>query len=473
MELDQIKSIHFTGIKGVAMASMACMAQDLGIKISGSDVKEKFVTDSLLKRRKINWQIGFNKSHLPEKLDLLVYTGACSGKRLAEIKAAQDQNIPTLNHAQALALFLAGKKVISVAGVGGKSTTSAMLAFSLDYLGLRPSYAVGVGEIFPLGDPGRYVKKSQYFVVEADEYVACPNDDRQPRFFYQQPTVLVITNIEHDHPDVYQDIDQTLETFCQLADKLPADGLILANIDNNNVKKFIKQVGRPVQTYGFSDQADWQLVDWQKKDNQQVFNIIHQEVVFGPISLQVPGKFNALNATAALATAVYFGIDAKKIPASLQAFKGTKRRFELIKKAGQHWLYDDYAHHPEEIKATLQMAKNWFADYQIVTIFQPHTFSRTQALFDEFTHSFSNADQIILWPTYSSAREQSGTATSYKLYAAVNQIHKQAFYAADMSRLKTILKTNVKKKSLIITIGAGDIFMLHQELIKCLKELHD
>ncbi len=194
LNLRDIHSVHFTGIKGVGMTALACCFQDLGAKITGSDVAEVFVTDEILKKRQISWRIGFAPQNLANP-DLLITTGAHGGLLNPEVKIAKERGIPVMTHGEALGFLMKGKRGISFCGVGGKSTTSAMAATVLDHAGLAPSYAVGVAEIFPLGFPGRFEKKGEFFVAEADEYATCKGVDLRPRFSWQNPEFIICTNI--------------------------------------------------------------------------------------------------------------------------------------------------------------------------------------------------------------------------------------------------------------------------------------
>ena len=470
MKLSEIKTIHFTGIKGVAMTALACCAQDAGMKVSGSDTAEVFVTDATLRKRKIQWQVGFSADHLPKKLDCLVYTGALDPQANPEIKTAAERKIPSYHHAAALKLFMEGKTVVSVAGVGGKSTTTAMTALGLEAAGLSPSYLVGVGEIFPLGAPGRFRKTGPLFVSEADEYIACKYNDPTPRFFYQDPKVVVLTNISFDHPDFYRDLNHTFKVFAEFVQRLGEDGLLIACQDNQNIQRFLKRVKVPVQTYGFSPQADWQISEWRSEAGRQVFKISYNQIVIDEVVLQVPGRFNALNATASLAVANFLGADLKKVVQGLAWFEGTKRRFEKIAQINGFLLYDDYAHHPTEIQATLRAAKSWFGGRPIVAIFQPHTYSRTAALLEEFSRSFEAADQVILTPVYASAREKKPAGWEEKtLFQQTQQHHPAVWWAEDAKAAAEVLRRILKPESVILTLGAGDVFRWHPQIKEALK----
>ncbi|MCG2691824.1 Mur ligase domain-containing protein [Microgenomates group bacterium] len=248
MNLKKIKTIHFTGIKGVGMTALALCAADLGKKISGSDTAEVFPTSEILKKRKLKIKLGFSPDHLPKNCDLVIYTGAHGGSDNQEVKAAVNRQTPVLSHAQALGLFSQDKKTLAIAGVGGKSSTAAMLATVLITAGYSTGFAVGVGDIPCLNAPGRMRKKDQYFVVEADEYVTDPLHNLTPRFHYLNPYLAIITNLEYDHPDVYKNIDEIFESFRKFIRKTQ---VIIINFDNPHNRQFIKTIDKPLITYGF------------------------------------------------------------------------------------------------------------------------------------------------------------------------------------------------------------------------------
>jgi len=404
MQLKDIKKIHFTGIKGVGMAALALLANDLKIKITGSDTAESFTTEETLKKAGIKYWHKFSSDYIKKiKPDLLVYTGAHYNKE--EVIAARKLKIPTLSHGEALGFFMKNKKAISVCGVGGKTTTSALIATVLTHANFRPSFAVGVADIPCLKTPARYDKKGDWFVAEADEYVYSPHD-KTPKLFAQNPEIAVLTNLAFDHPDVYPTFSKTKKTFKKFLEKVPKKGLFITYLDNPNNQKVLKELSIPKVTYGFSPQADWQLTRFHQSEGKTFFSITFQDIDFGEFILNVPGRFNALNATATIVVAHFLGIDMRKIKQGLEFFSGTKRRFEKISQIKSTLLYDDYAHHPLEIKATLKAAKGFFFGKKIIAIFQPHTYSRTKALFTDFTKSFEDADLAIITDIYASAREK-------------------------------------------------------------------
>jgi UDP-N-acetylmuramate--alanine ligase len=469
--LKKIKQIHFTGIKGVGMAALACCAQDLKIKITGSDIGEIFITDELLKRRGIKWKTGFSPKNIKNS-DLLITTGAHGGFENPEVKEAIEKGIKAVSQAEGLAMFTEGKEIISVCGVGGKTTTASMVAMVLNSLGLEPGFAIGVGRINSLGDPGRY-GRGKYFVAEADEYAVSPGRDDRPRFIFQKPRIIVVTNLEHDHPDIYSNLGETKKVFKNFFKTLPQDGLLVACIDNKNIADLIQAgLGVSVQTYGFSPRADWQIEKAVFAPGKTFFNLTYQGIRFENIILSVPGKFNALNAVAAFAVANFLGGDNRRVINGLRQFRGSRRRFELIGEKNGIRLYDDYAHHPVQIRATLKAAKDWFPDSRLVVIFQPHTFTRTKAFFDQFAKAFFDADEVLISDIYASAREKPLPGiNSKRLFSEVKKYKRSAFYCPGKEEVLAHLEDNLQGGEIIFTLGAGDIFLWHKEILQVIGNL--
>lgn len=444
MNIFDAKHIHFTGVKGVGMTALALCVQDLGISVSGSDVEEEFVTDEVLKSRGIEWNIGFSEENLSPKPSLVITTGAHGGLNNPEVLAAKELGIPVLTHAEALSKISSGKNVITVAGVGGKTTTASMIAHMLSYVGKRPSFAIGVGNIFPLGVPGKFEQKGKEFVTEADEFAVSPGVDNRPRFIFQNPKVLIVTNIEHDHPDIYPTFEDTKKVFLEFINKVPQDGLLIACIDNENVRELLKSVNRSmrVQTYGFDKKADWNV---DKLD----------------FKLNIPGRYNKLNAAAAIAVGRFLGLDLDTLKEGLAAFEGCKRRIEKVGEKKGVLYYDDYAHTPHEVKSVLQAIKEFYPNKKIVCTFQPHTYSRTKALWGGFIKAFGDADVVGIANVYSSARETDNLGvSSEKLAAAI----KGAKYSGSLESTTNWLKQILKEGDVCITLGAGDIYKIHHQL---------
>lgn len=460
--------LHFTGIKGVGMTALALCAQDFGLKITGSDIPDQFVTDAPLRRARIKPALGFESARIQQlRPDAVVFTAAHLGEENPEVKEAKRLGIPVLAYAEALGEFMKLKRGISVCGVGGKSTVSAMIAVVLETSGVSPAFAVGVGNISVLGVPGKW-GNGEWFVAETDEYTTSPQD-KTPKMMYQHPEIIVLPNLEFDHPDVYRDFAATRKVFLTFINQLPKAGLLVAGIDNPHVRQLIRQVKRPVVTYGFSRQADWVIQHLKLINQRQQFTVRHDTEAF-PITLPLPGRFNAANATAALIVAARVGVGPNKLVQALSQFTGTKRRFEKIFATGSTVLYDDYAHHPLEITATLGAAKAWLPGKKILAIFQPHTFSRTKALLPEFALSFGEADEVVITDIYASARETEDLGMSGKILAEeVKKHHKNVAFCPDQAAVVGYLGQRQYRETAIFTLGAGDIFLWHQAIRRAIQ----
>lgn len=454
------------------MAALAGIAQDLKLKISGSDTPEVFPTDSWLKSVRIKVKSGFLPKNLPRDCDLVIYTGAHQGANNPEVVFAKKTGIKTLNYARALAEASDGKDLIATAGVGGKSTTAGLIATVLETAGIKPSWAVGVGDLKPLGRPGRYRLRTKLMVAETDEFVADPQTDPTPKFHYLHPKVAVITNIEHDHPDVYPGLKEIYASFKTFAQQVVEGGVVIANWDNPHVREWLKTIDRPTLTYGFSPGADWQIFNPHLANEKQLFNLRYRGMEYRDLVLSLPGRFNLLNAAAAFAVGHWLGINPDRLASGLKAFIGTKRRFELIAEVGKVRLYDDYAHHPAEITALLTAAKDWLNQRRIIVIFQSHTYSRTKALLPQFVKSLSLADAVLINDIFASARETETLGISGQILSnLIRQNHRQTWYAPGKAATLARLKTVVKPGDAIITIGAGNNWLWHKDIIKVLKQL--
>lgn len=467
MDFKKLKHIHFTGIKGVGMTALAIYVKQMGIKTTGSDVDEIFVTDEVLARNNIAWNLGFGVKNLEPKPDLLVATAAHGGLLNPEVQEAKKMGIKVVSYAEMLAVVSKQRKLVSVSGVGGKTTTSSMIATLLDYARFTPCYVIGVGGINPLGDAGKYNANGKYFVCEADEFAISPGVNNNPKFSLFTPYITVVTNIEHDHPDIYPSIKETLSTFKKFFIKTPKSGLLVACIDNKNVAKLVKDLRVPIQTYGFSKTADWQIRNLRFDNQVTTFSVYSKKdkLNLTEISLSLPGRFNALNALACFIVGNYLGIGIPTLKQGIEMYLGSRRRFERMGDYFGATFYDDYAHHPGELRATLKAAKEWYPERKIIAIFQPHTYSRTKTLFKDFSLSFKDADVIGLMDIYASARESEDPTVSSKLLTtAIKKHHKKVYYLGGHKETLKWLKNTLKTGDIILTLGAGDIFHLYNEM---------
>lgn len=461
----KFKHVHFIGIKGVAMTALAIVAKEMGASVTGSDLAEDFPTSVILAKFKITPLVDFKKENITGHPDLVVVTGAHGGMNNPEAQAAKKAGLRILMHGQALGEFMAEKKGIAVAGSHGKTTCAAMIAHVLTAVGFDPSFAVGCGEIRSLGTPG-HAGCGAYFVAEADEYVTDPGQDPTPRFFWLFPNISVFTNIEYDHPDAYNNIEEIKEAFLTFAKKIPPEGLLVAGIDCKNVRAILPKINVPTLTFGFSPMADYQVSRVSFGVGRTWFWVKHKNMDLGQFTLLVPGRHNAANAVAAGIVANQLGISWEQIRQSLPNFFGTKRRFEAMGEKRGIKFFDDYAHHPTEIKATLEAARSWFPNSKITCVFQPHTFSRTRALFSEFARCFSSADEVIITDIYPSAREKPDSTVNSKIVSQeVQKHHKTVCYIGKMDEVATYLKDRTTRGDIVLTMGAGDIYKIHRNLL--------
>jgi UDP-N-acetylmuramate--alanine ligase len=343
-----------------------------------------------------------------------------------------------------------------------------MIATILSENKLDPSFVIGTGNVPSLGSSGHF-GKGKYFVSEADEYASEPIFDKTPKFLWQNPEIAVITNIEYDHPDFYASLDDVSEAFEKFIKNIQPDGTLIACIDNLEVKKILKNYKKRIITYGFSKNADFCLARVSISQDRMFFWVNAKDTLLGEFGLNVVGEHNALNATAAIAVCMEIGLSTTNIRKGLLSFKGLSRRFEFIGKLSTGALvYDDYAHHPTEIKTTLDSIKKAYPMKKIVCIFQPHTYSRTNKLFEQFIKSFISADTVILSDIFPSFREAKDLNISSKNLAdRISLVHKNTIYIPSLlDVVKYVDQKGYGSDYLIVTMGAGDINKVANELIK-------
>jgi len=453
--------VHFTGIKGVGMAALALAYQDAGWEVQGSDTKDFQITDEPLKVRGITvfekftprniWKL--RKMVWVPGIDKLIYTGAHHGAQNVEVKWAASRGVPTLNYAKALGEFFAGKKQICVCGVGGKTTTTAMIATILNEVGEDPSWIIGTSAVASLPFSGRF-GKGGWAVVESDEYVADPLSDRIPKFMYMNPQIIVCTHIRHDHPDVYPKEDDVVEAYANFFNKLPKDGLLLLSSQANGKLVKFRKLHKQQKVY-----------ETRTYDDDSVLKQMVQD------KIAVPGDYNIKNAMAALIVAESIGITREKVFDALKKFTGLKRRFEFIAESGGILIYDDYAHHPHEIESLLSAGRQKFPDKKIRFVFQPHTFSRTKALFDQFVDSLKNVDEVILDPIFASAREAVDAEINSEMLAKkINEKGGNAVFVQDRQKLIEYLIGTSKSGEVIFTVGAGNLYEIHSAIKQGLEK---
>lgn len=469
--MKKIKNIHFVGIKGVGMTPLAIIAKEAGFNVSGSDISDDFITDTALDTAGIVPSIGFAPDGL-RAVDLVITTGAHGGFDNPQVLEAKNRNIPVWTQGEATGEFMRGaifgRKFlgISIAGSHGKTTATGMVATILKNGNLDPSYVIGTSEILSLGLPG-HLGDGKYFVAEADEYATEPIYDKTPKFMWQSPELLVITNIELDHPDLFDNIDTLRENFLSFVNRIKSSGLLIICGDDEENKKLIRDYDGKKVTYGLSPANDY-VIEKFKEDNQASFFWVSSKgTSLGEFSLSLPGEFNALNALSSIISGVEVGLSIDKIRNGISKYKGAKRRFELKGKLQSGGLvFDDYAHHPTEIEKTLKAFHDNFKGKKIICFFQPHTYSRTKALFDEFVKAFSYADAVIISDIYPSLREEKDESVSSKvLVNRMSAFHNNAVYLPKLNDVvEYISKKQFDESHILITMGAGDIYKVSNSL---------
>lgn len=464
---NKIKTIYFIGIKGVGMTALAVLAKEKGLDVSGSDVEENFVTDPVLNKSGIT-VLPFNAENLKYKPDLVVVSAAYDKENI-EIKEAKKKKLDIKPYSEALAMLAGDSKTIAVAGIHGKTTTAALISYILSRANLDPSFVIGAGEIPSLGRTGHY-GSGEYIILEADEYRKS-SEDIKSKFFDFSPNIEVITSIEMDHPDMFSSEEKIYDTFYKFACRIPRDGFIVLCIDYPKARKLkVSLADRNFETYGFMEGALWQIANYQETEDNTSFNLLHQNKLIGPFKLKIPGRGNVLNATASIIVALKMGIDERLIKKYLPAFSGVKRRFEIIDQIGNIKIIDDYAHHPRSIALTLEAIERKYPKAKILCIFQPHTYSRTKELLTDFSHAFKSADKIIITDIYSSAREREATVSGNDLATLIRQNKQSVKFIPQWSKIiQEIIDGSRDKETVIVTMGAGDIYKLARELSETLK----
>lgn len=468
MSIHDYNNFFLVGIKGVAMTALAQILLDAGKNVSGSDVKEDFVTKKILNNLNLDIQTGF-KSKIPEDVDCVVYTAAHKAHLNPQVKAAKKRKIKTYSHAEAQAEFFNTKRGLAVCGVGGKSTVSAMITYILEKTGRDPSYSVGVGNISGLNKTGRWDKDTDVFVVEADEYVTDPSaatrgEEITARFSYLEPYTTVCTNLQFDHPDVYKDFEHTKKVFFDFFKKIHENGYLVFN--HRDLKHEPKTSAKEIITFGDNPNADFFYTAQGEKNGPgiNVGSIVRNRRKY-ELVLRVPGKYNLENAAAAIAACSTIGVSTYEAVNALRSFNSTQRRFEFIGTKKGVTYYDDYAHHPEEIKSVIQALNNWYPKSRKVIAFEPHTYSRTKELLDDFVNSFSSAQEVLFIDIFPSAREKKDNSiSSDDLVKGI----KNKYFSVKTQNLHTneklaeYFKENLEPGTVVLTVGAGNIYETHE-----------
>ncbi len=458
MILGKTKKLHLIGIGGAGMSGIAELLINYGFQITGSDLRKTNITQRL---EKLGAKVSYKHKakHITDDVDVVVKSSAITQDNV-EVLAAQKKKIPVIRRAEMLSELMRMKFGISIAGTHGKTTSTSMIGMVLQEAKLQPTLIIG--GIVKNFDSNAVLGDSDYIVVEADEF------DRS--FLSLSPIISGITNIEEEHVDCYENTEELESAFLQFANSVPFFGLIVACIDNPKVKKLVSRFKRRYCTYGVDSEADVRAENIKFVNFNSEYDLIYMGEKLGTIELQLPGIHNIKNSLLAATIALELDIPFIDIRNGLLKFSGVYRRFEKKALINGILVYDDYAHHPSEIKATLDAIRKGSAR-RVVTVFQPHLYSRTKLFYEEFADSLSKSDLVIINDVYP-AREKPIEGVSGKLI--YNKLrdkgHKNVKFIKKKEDIPAYLLDIIKSGDLVITMGAGDIFQAGEEFIKLLKE---
>lgn len=456
-EMRRVERIHFVGIGGAGMSGIAEVLINEGYRISGSDIAPNAVTERLTEKGAEIF-FGHAAGNIQGASVVVVSTAIATDN--PELVAARELRIPVVRRAEMLAELMRYRHGIAVAGTHGKTTTTALTTQIYSEAGLDPTFVNG-GLVKSAGTNAR-LGSSRYLIAEADESDAS--------FLHLQPMVCIVTNIEADHMETYGgDFEVLKQTFIDFLHNLPFYGLAVVCIDDPVVRELLPRIGRQVITYGFSEDADVRLVDYHQQGQQGHFTILRQGKPALDIKLNIPGKHNALNATAAVAVATEEGVDDEAIVRALAEFQGTGRRFDHLGEFdtgnGQVMLVDDYGHHPSEVDVTIKAARAGWGDKRLVMVFQPHRYSRTRDLYDDFANVLEQVDVLVMLDVYAAGETPIAGADGRSLCRTIRARGKiEPIFVPSSDALPAALANIIQDNDLVLTQGAGDVGKIARQL---------
>ncbi|MBX3044475.1 MAG: UDP-N-acetylmuramate--L-alanine ligase [Candidatus Kapabacteria bacterium] len=442
-----VKRIHFVGIGGIGMSAIAEILINQGFEVSGSDLYPSQNTDYL---ENIGAKIvfGHNKDNISDS-QVVVYSSAVNPQDNPETMEALERGIPIVRRAEMLAEVSRLNYCLAVAGTHGKTTTTSMIGLIFIKAGYDPTVIVG-GRLADFGGTNARLGQGNWTVVEADEY------DRS--FLQLLPTISIINNIEPEHLDIYRDFDDIKDTFTEFANKAPFYGLVAVGIDDVGSREILGRINKQITTFGIDDSADYTAKNIITDSRIIVADIYEKGILLGKMEINIPGLHNLKNALGAISVARNLGIPFDKITEALHEFKGVYRRFDIKGEFDGVIVVDDYAHHPTEIKATLSAARNGWTERRIVAAFQPHTFTRTRAMWKEFAESFDDADVVIVSEIYPAREKPIYGITGKMIYDyMLKNADREVYYIPTLEGIDDFNQEFLKAGDLFITIGAGNI----------------
>ncbi len=451
----RIKHIHLVGIGGIGMSGIAEVLLTLGYRVSGSDLKASDTTRRLASLGGVI-HVGHRESNVDESVDVVVISSAVRPTN-PEVVTAKARQIPVIPRAEMLAELMRLKYGVAIAGSHGKTTTTSMVASVLGQGGLDPTVVIG-GKVNTLGSNAR-LGQGEFMVVEADE--------SDGSFLKLTPTIAVVTNIDPEHLDHYGDLAALKKAFLDFMNKVPFYGLTVLCLDHEHLQPLLPKIERRYRTYGLSTQADLSADHLAFEGQRTVFDVSLYGKTLGRVNLHVPGVHNALNALAAIGVGLELDLAWPVIKDGLESFTGVQRRFQVKGEVGGVLVVDDYGHHPTEIRATLAAARRGYGR-RLVVAFQPHRYTRTRDLFDDFLTAFNQSDVLLGTEIYPAGEEPIEGVTGERLFEAVKGYGHRDVTFVERGRLLEALLERVRPGDLVITLGAGDITQLSDALVDAL-----
>ena len=452
----KIQKIHFVGIGGIGMSGIAEVLINLGYQVSGSDLKESGITTRL---QKLGGLISYgHRSENLADVDVVVTSTAVKQDN-PEVEEAHRRKIPVIPRAEMLAELMRMKYGIAIAGTHGKTTTTSMVATILSHGNIDPTVVIG-GRLDSIGSNAK-LGQGKFLVAEADE--------SDGSFLKLSPTIAVVTNVDEDHLDYYEDLDEIRATFIDFINKVPFYGLVVLCLDDQNLQGMIPQVKKRLVTYGLATQADFQASDIVHEGDRTRFMVHYQGEKLGQLNIRMPGRHNVLNALAAVAVGMELDMPFSAIAEGFRDFGGVGRRFEIKGEPEGIMIVDDYGHHPVEIKATLAAAcSGW--NRRVVAVFQPHRYSRTEALFEDFVTAFYQADHLVVMDIYAAGEKPIAGISAVKLAdGIIGHGHKSCCYTGDIEATVEHLRAVLQPGDILITLGAGNVWQVGEELNRLLS----
>jgi len=451
---ERYKVIHMVGIGGVGMSGIAEVLYNLGYDVRGSDLGDSETVERLK-----GLGIKVFKGHKPEHIDgahVVVISSAVKGTN-PEVREAKKLGVPVIPRAEMLAELGRLKYSVLVAGSHGKTTTTSLVSTVLAHAGLDPTVVIG-GKLKAIGTNAR-LGRGEFIVAEADE--------SDGSFLKLSPTVGIVTNIDREHMDYFSTMDALKKAFLSFMNKVPFYGVTVACLDDQTVESLLPKVTRRVITYGLSEHADLRAVDVKKGPMSMEFGILFNGENLGRVTLPTPGVHSVLNALASIAVALELQVDVKLIKEALKGFEGIQRRLEQKGKAKGISVYDDYGHHPTEIKATLDAVKGSLEGGRLAVVFQPHRYTRTKDLMDEFAASFGDADILVVMDIYPAGEKPIKGINSDALIKKMKK--KNVFHAHNADEVIDYLDGKLNPGDLVLTLGAGDVWKVGPKLLDSIK----